>query len=180
MRATPARNSDQEFLELELYQLRFLSRCNPNSHEICMSQIYPSHAQTIRINGRSFPWVFLARLIRSWFASVNPRKEMRVPRAVRRVVRFSNATLPFTIPLCQPLCESTCFNDQLTDRARATLSTSAFAPRVFAYLDAPLLHAPRFGNERAHCDWIFPVYFLFFGTADDTNRLTLNLPRSID
>lgn len=50
MHAAHARNSDQEFLELEFYH--DFSRCNPNSHEICMSQI----ARYIddRINGRSF------------------------------------------------------------------------------------------------------------------------------
>lgn len=50
MHAAHARNSGQEFLELELYY--DFSRCNPNSHEICMSQI--ARYTDDRINGRSF------------------------------------------------------------------------------------------------------------------------------
>lgn len=50
MHAAHARNSDQEFLELELYH--DFSRCNPNSHEICMSQI--ARYVDDRINGGSF------------------------------------------------------------------------------------------------------------------------------
>ena len=89
-----------------------------------------TRTQTIRINGRSFPWVFLARLIHSRFTPVNPRKEMHVPTAVRQFPFFRRHVTFLELPLCQPLCESTCFND----RARAILSTGGFcAPRVCVF-----------------------------------------------
>lgn len=60
MHAAHARNSDQEFLELELYH--DFSRCNPNSHEICMSQI-ARYTHTIELTADHLPPLFLASRI---------------------------------------------------------------------------------------------------------------------
>lgn len=131
---------------------------------------YTPRTQTIRINGRSFPWVFLARLIRSPFTPVNPRKEMRVPRAVRHAARFfSDAKLPSSMPLCQPLCESTCFNDQLTDRVAHAMLSTGFRTPVYSRIPRRSTSSRSSIWKRTHCDCIFPA--TFFPSARPTIRV---------
>lgn len=95
MHAAHARNSDQEFLELEFYH--DFSRCNPNSHEICMSQI----ARYIddRINGRSFS---------SAYEKLEKEMEARgrddtTFRADIRAFRWVNNELPVLDIIASPL-----------------------------------------------------------------------------